>query len=821
MIAINRYKSFFLCELKMGVDSPSILTVFALLTLFNLISKKVIKVNYYPLDVFDKNANIVDMYVNELNFNGYYFRYTSLFDALKEQPYFKKISIKKYRFDERLYSIIKNPGEQQTQLYFILKACGKELIEQKNTTALKGVNIPIDFVELCSYKDDSLRSYQKSNKLEIYKQWQNKKSIMLQMPTGTGKTRLFVSIVDDVCKWAKLKQQDVNILLLAHRKELISQISHNVGITYSIPHGLIIANNYEQKQYNVQIGSVPTLNIRLDNWKDKNFGIIIVDEAHHIKANSYNKIIKAFPNAHILGVTATPCRLNGASFHPEFDDIIVSPSVSNFIKEGFLCDYDYYSIKPESKLNKKIASIKNYALDGDYLDSAMMEVMDNSSIRANIIRTYQKYANGKKGIVYTINRQHNEHICERFLAAGVKAAAIDSTTPQKVRDQLVEEFRIGNIKVLCNVNIFSEGFDCPDVEFIQLARPTKSLAMYLQQVGRGLRISNGKSKVIFLDNVGLYNRFGFPSARRHWRNHFEGKYENEDDERIKYFSIEESEGKEINFIDEYEEGEENVDLLHTSEIEDPSQIDEYGYIKNFDFYIKNKIESTIDNQEKQKILDANIKQLEDEAKIFRKYKVEIPSDIKERIAKLKTYQYDINQNRSLINLISEQPWRKIMNELPSPFNAKTIRGVMNLIWSAGYHINVKKNVYDMVDVKIIERNDIYDETELDLLSNIERKKFDNLNLTIKETFVMLKQHLSDLEIAQKRGLPLKIVASHIEYLININLVKIDEIIESNIITKIEKAIRSLGSLDENNIYNNLQGSVSHCEIRYVISNLSK
>lgn len=819
MTAIDRYKNFFQRELKMELESPAILTVIALLSLQHLISRNIIKINAIPIDVFEKNTDVVNNFVKELNFKGYYFLYPSLYNALKEQPYFKKISEKNYRFDERLFNICKNRGDLYSQLYFILKSCGEELIKKNDSAALKGINIPIDFHELSSYVDKSLRPYQNSNKLNIYKQWQSKRSVMLQMPTGTGKTRLFVSIVNDVCKWAKINDQEVNILLLAHRKELISQISHNVGITYSIPHGIIMANNYEQKQYSVQIGSVPTLNVRLNNWKDKDFRIIIVDEAHHVKANSYNKILKAFPNAHVLGVTATPCRLNGASFHPEFDDIIVSPSVSKFIKEGYLCNYDYYSIRPESKLNKQIAAIKNYALDGDYLDSAMMEVMDQSSIRANILQTYLKYANGKKGIVYTINRQHNEHICERFIAAGIKAAAIDGMTPQKDRDKLVEDFRNGDIQVLCNVNIFSEGFDCPDVEFIQLARPTKSLAMFLQQVGRGLRISNGKSKVLFLDNVGLYNRFGFPSARRHWKHHFEGKYENEEDERLKNFSVEESEDIKLNYIDEYEEGEENVDLLHTSEIEDPLQIDEYGYIKDFDSYIENTMSKAVDVIEKQNILANNIKILEDEARIFRKYKVEVPSDITQRIEKLQNCKDDIIKKDSLTNVITELNWRDILQNMPSPFNAKTIKGVMNRIYPAGYHININSSKNSLPDVKIVERKDFFDETGIGFLTEKERIPFQNLNLTVQKTFVMLKQNMTDFEIANKRGLPLMIISSHIELLISIKLINVELIVNKEIKSLIENAIELTGASDINTIYDKIHGKASYSEIRYVLASL--
>ena len=159
----------------------------------------------------------------------------------------------------------------------------------------------------------------------------------------------------------------------------------------------------------------------------------------------------------------------------------------------------------------------------------MSELLNQDRIRASILGTYEKFAKGKKGIVYTINRLHNQMLASLFTAHGYNVAYIDSLTPKEERNSTVQAFRDGKLDIIFNVNIFSEGFDCPDVEFIQLARPTKSLSMYLQQVGRGFRISEGKEKVLFLDNVGLYNRFGLPSARRAWQHYFEGREDWQDE----------------------------------------------------------------------------------------------------------------------------------------------------------------------------------------------------------------------------------------------------------------------------------------------------
>lgn len=421
----------------------------------------------------------------------------------------------------------------------------------------------IHFNELNPYRDKTLRDYQTDGKAKIYQLWTQMRSVMFQMPTGTGKTKLFVSIARDLFDWGAQHKIAVKILFLAHRIELLDQISDNLGIKYNLAHAMIASQNREQKNFPLQIGSVQTLIRRLDRWVDKDFDVIIIDEAHHVKADSYKKILRAFPRAKVLGVTATPYRMSHESFRPEFDDLITSLPVANFIKEKWLCDYEYYSIRPESKIQIDINSINRFALDGDYLDEAAAAIMDKDEIRAGIVSSYERYAKGKKGIVYTITKAHNTHVCNQFFLKGYKAVAIDDKTPADTRKQYVEDFKKGKIDIICNVNIFSEGFDCPDLEFIQLARPTKSLSMYLQQVGRGLRPAKGKDKLIILDNVGLYNRFGFPSARRHWRRHFEG---------LPYdyslpFGARAVDGREVTYMDEFVEGDEEVEMLHSTKDE--------------------------------------------------------------------------------------------------------------------------------------------------------------------------------------------------------------------------------------------------------------
>lgn len=424
----------------------------------------------------------------------------------------------------------------------------------------------IDFNKLIEWTssenkiDKSLRDYQQTNKQKIYESLTTHKSVMLQMPTGTGKTRLFVSVMRDLLDFGISQKKAIKMLVLVHRVELIDQISETLS-KYKMAHGVILSGIKEDRSKSIQVASVPTLSRRLDNWSSKDFDLIIVDESHHIPAQSYRKIVEEYSNAQLIGVTATPCRLSGEGFSDIFEDLILSPSIREFIERGYLSDYDYYSVKSHSAIVRQIAGIKKFS-QGDYAESELIRVCDNEGIRAQVVETYLKYAKGKKGIVYAINRQHNANLCKAFCEAGVKAVAIDSNTNPAERDMKVRQFKNGEIDVICNVNIFTEGFDCPDIEFVQLARPTKSLSLFLQQVGRGLRISEGKKKSMFLDNVGLYGKFGTPSRHRDWWIYFEGK--EEQDSGINRLPKGGRQGTSRDAND-YSEGKENVFLIESSD----------------------------------------------------------------------------------------------------------------------------------------------------------------------------------------------------------------------------------------------------------------
>ena len=302
------------------------------------------------------------------------------------------------------------------------------------------------------------------------------------------------------------------VWIVAHRRELVEQIEETVA-RYGI----------SKSDERMKVMSIQWLSRHWEDVKDERPSLIVIDEAHHALAETYKELWTRYPNAKKLGMTATPCRLNRKGFTDLFDMLIISDSIADFIRQGWLSAFDYVSIRPNSEDQRLIDCLEKRGADGDFQVKEMDAVLNRRPSIERLYESVRQYANGKKGIVYAVSISHARNIAEYYNNKGVNAVAIDSKTPAKLRKQMVEDFRQGKIQVLVNVDVFSEGFDCPDVEFIQLARPTLSLAKYLQQVGRGLRKTDGKESCMIIDNVGLYRLFGLPTADRDWQAMFEGR----------------------------------------------------------------------------------------------------------------------------------------------------------------------------------------------------------------------------------------------------------------------------------------------------------
>ena len=563
-------------------------------------------------------------------------------------------------------------------------------------------------------KEIKLFDYQEDMKERIEKALRLHRSVMAQMPTGTGKTVLLASVVESFLR----EHSNCNVWIVAHRRELVSQIRETIERVFSKTHpfSLTIKEDFSNHPVNSskitpslftlkegstshpdpltlrgEGGNRPTrcseplrskvggpskvspdcagwdrltatclrpaegLGERLGErggdglgatsassvnptsdmmpikavsiqWLSKHYdeieeepGMIVIDEAHHALAKTYKEMWERFPNAKFLGLTATPCRLNGKGFTDLFDVLVQSWSVPEFISKGRLATYDFVSIKSDGVTQRLIDSLQKRGADGDYQNKEMDMLLNKKPSIERLYRSLEEFGKDRKGIVYAINIRHANAIAEFYREHGIAAVAIDSKTPSSLRKELIERFKAssntsqyfskitpslftlkegstshpdpltlrgegGNrptrcseplrskdggpskvspdcagwdrlgatclraadgladgtadrlgatclraadgaapIQVLVNVDIFSEGFDCPDIEFVQLARPTLSLAKYLQMVGRGLRVARGKKNCVIIDNVGLYRVFGLPSQVWNWNAMFEGK----------------------------------------------------------------------------------------------------------------------------------------------------------------------------------------------------------------------------------------------------------------------------------------------------------
>ena len=362
-------------------------------------------------------------------------------------------------------------------------------------------------------KEIKLFDYQEDMKERIEKALRLHRSVMAQMPTGTGKTYLLTAVIDYFVSNNPMEK----VWIVAHRRELVSQIDETVRKFHSYS-----ASNTSSLLSSVKAMSIQWLIRHYDEIEEEP-GMIVIDEAHHALAKTYKEMWERFPKAKFLGLTATPCRLNGKGFTDLFDVLVQSWGIPEFISKGRLATYDFVSIKSDGVTQRLIDSLQKRGADGDYQNKEMDMLLNKKPSIERLYQSLEEFGKDRKGIVYAINISHAQKITKLYQENGVKAIAIDSKTPATERQQDIEAFKKGDIQVLVNVDIFSEGFDCPDVEFVQLARPTLSLAKYLQMVGRGLRVAKGKKNCVIIDNVGLYRVFGLPSQVWNWNAMFEGK----------------------------------------------------------------------------------------------------------------------------------------------------------------------------------------------------------------------------------------------------------------------------------------------------------
>ncbi|NCC23242.1 MAG: DEAD/DEAH box helicase [Alphaproteobacteria bacterium] len=332
------------------------------------------------------------------------------------------------------------------------------------------------------------------------------KTPLLTAPTGSGKTVLFSFVA------SKAAGKGNKVLILVHRQELIRQTSATLT-AFDVPHG-IIASGVPETDEAVQVASVQTLVRRLDRmtWTPT---LIVVDEAHHAtRTTGHGRVLAHYPEARVLGVTATPERLDGQGLGALaggfFDALVMGPTVAELVQLGHLSKPVVYA--PPSAVD--LSGIRTVA--GDFNKGDLAAAMNRPAITGDAVQHYARHCNSAPAIGFCCSVAHAESVAEAFKAAGYQAASIDGTLDPDTRAQRIADLGSGALQVLTSCEIISEGTDIPIVAAAILLRPTQSLALYLQQVGRCLRPFPGKDRAVILDHVGNCHRHGLPDDDREW-----------------------------------------------------------------------------------------------------------------------------------------------------------------------------------------------------------------------------------------------------------------------------------------------------------------
>jgi DNA repair protein RadD len=328
---------------------------------------------------------------------------------------------------------------------------------------------------------------------------------LLQLPTGGGKTIIFC----EVARGAHARGRSV--LVVCHRRELLAQASAKLVLA-GVPHGFIAAGFPASPDERVQVGSIQTLARRMETLPV--FDLIVFDEAHHCRAAQWRLLINSQPAARYLGVTATPARLDGKGLGVccggPFDDLICGPSIADLISDGYLSPAKYFA--PKTPLN--LAGLRSRG--GDWSAADLASRVDNMAITGDAVELYGKHSAHKPAIAFCATVSHAEHVAEQFRLAGYRAASVDGKMPKRKRDSLIAGLGNGEIEVLTSCDLISEGLDVPAVSAVILLRPTKSLVLHMQQIGRGMRPAAGKDALIVLDHANNINRHGRPDFERIW-----------------------------------------------------------------------------------------------------------------------------------------------------------------------------------------------------------------------------------------------------------------------------------------------------------------
>jgi DNA repair protein RadD len=331
--------------------------------------------------------------------------------------------------------------------------------------------------------------------------------IIVVCPTGGGKTVICASIIDSLVH----NQINRSVLVLAHRREIINQTSRKLHAA-GVAHGIIQAGFTTRPDERVQVASIQTLWTRAITIGSMNLppaDLLVVDECHHAPAETYRKIIKAYPGAVLLGLTATPCRDDGRGLGGIFQTMIETPQVADLIKQGYLVGTRVYA-----PCDPDLRGVPTQA--GDYVESQLAERMDRDNLVGDIVTHWHKYGERRKTVAFAVSVEHSIHISDEFIKSGVRAEHIDGSTPKPERDATLARLESGDLDVVSNCMVLTEGWDMPDVGCCILARPTRKMGLYRQMVGRVLRPADGKTDAIVQDHSGAVFLHGFVEDPVEW-----------------------------------------------------------------------------------------------------------------------------------------------------------------------------------------------------------------------------------------------------------------------------------------------------------------
>lgn len=366
-----------------------------------------------------------------------------------------------------------------------------------------------------------LRPYQLDAVEGLRDSWRlGNKRILLQLPTGAGKT----VCASEIVKGAVSKGN--RVLFVAHRRELIHQASDKLA-TYGVAHGKILAGEKPSPDDLVQVASIQTLQARAFRRSFLELPpaeVVIVDEAHRALADGYRKLANSYPNAAFLGLTATPVRGDGKGLGHLFEDMVLGPSISDLTDQGYLVPVRYFAPSMPD-----LYGIKTVA--GDYNQNQLAERMDKPKLVGDVVANWLKICPDRKTVVFASSVEHSIHLSEQFNDAGINAAHLDGNTPLDERERILADIATGKIQVLCNCMVLTEGWDCPSISCCILARPTKSLGLYLQMAGRVLRPSDGKQDTYLIDHSGAVYMHGFLHEPFEWQLDSEGKIQDRETRR--------------------------------------------------------------------------------------------------------------------------------------------------------------------------------------------------------------------------------------------------------------------------------------------------